>query len=114
MSASANKKEQPNDRQPNLAYLLLVDFFKHWQVPVLICGILFSAYQVVNYAWENRQLNAKLQMLLEEKDKLDIDFRHMLIEHNALSEHNRIEQKAKEKLNMKRPQGDEEKIIRTQ
>ncbi|WP_017444405.1 cell division protein FtsL [Gayadomonas joobiniege] len=113
MAQAGNKTEpQSNDRQPNLARLLLADLAKHWQIPVLLIGILASAHMVIDFAWKNRQLNSELQVLQEEKDKLDIDFRHMLLEHNALSEHNRIEQIAKDKLEMKRPLGKDEIIIK--
>ncbi len=78
----------------------------------LIIAVLVSGYAVIYYAWSNRQLNAEYQRLLENKDKLDVDWRHMLLEHNALSEHNRIEQIARDKLKMVRPQGAQEKVIK--
>ncbi|EWH11194.1 cell division protein FtsL [Catenovulum agarivorans DS-2] len=99
-------------RQPNLAQVLLTDWLSHIWVVILVIAVLMSAYAVIYYAWGNRQLNAEVQQLLEDKDKLDIDWRHMLLEHNALSEHSRIEQIAREKLDMVRPQGQQEKVIK--
>lgn len=110
---SATKaKELEKSRQPNLVGGILLDWYQHKWIIVLLLLVLASGYAVIYYAWNNRQLNTELQRLLEDKDKLDIDWRHMLLEHNVLSEHNRVEQIAKDKLDMVRPQGDQEIIIK--
>jgi cell division protein FtsL len=58
---------------------------------------------VIYIAWMNRQINTEIQELRNTKDKLKIEWRHMLLEHNALSEHSRIERIASKKLKMTRP-----------
>ena len=100
-------------RHPNLASSIVADWLEHKVVIFLILAVLASGYAVIYYSWSNRQLNTELQRLLEDKDKLDIDWRHMLLESNVLSEHNRVEQIAKDKLNMQRPTAEQEIIIKS-
>ncbi|KMT65718.1 hypothetical protein XM47_08000 [Catenovulum maritimum] len=106
------EKEFDKSRQVNLATAVLLDWWQNKVLVVLILSVLASAYGVIYYAWSNRQLNSEMQKLLEEKDKLDIDWRHMLLEHNALSEHSRVEHIARGQLGMVRPSGEQEKVIK--
>lgn len=105
-------KKSNKPRQPSLVGSIIADWLQQKMTIFLILVVLASAYAVIYYAWSNRQLNTELQRLLEDKDKLDIDWRHMLLENNVLSEHNRVEQIAKDKLNMQRPTGEQEIIIK--
>ena len=43
--------------------------------------------------------------------KLDIEWRHLLLEQNALAEHSRVSDIAREKLNMARPAPLSEKLV---
>ncbi|MCU4674219.1 cell division protein FtsL [Catenovulum sp. 2E275] len=115
MPSINEKQDKTTDksRQPGLVSSIISDWLEHKITIALLLFVLASAYAVIYYAWNNRQLNTELQRLLEDKDKLDIDWRHMLLENNVLSEHNRVEQIAKDKLNMQRPSGEQEIIIKT-
>lgn len=99
-------------KQPNLAWLIISDWLEHKLVIVLILSVLTSAYAVVYFAWKNRQLNTQMQQLRDKQDQLDVEWRHMLLELNALSEHSRVEQIAKKQLDMKRPKRVDERIIK--
>jgi len=114
VSQSKEKLDKASNkpRQPSLVGSIIADWLQQKITILLILVVLASAYAVIYYAWSNRQLNTELQRLLEDKDKLDIDWRHMLLENNVLSEHNRVEQIAKDKLNMQRPTGEQEIIIK--
>ncbi|WAJ69665.1 cell division protein FtsL [Catenovulum adriaticum] len=114
MSQINKRKHKSVDkaRQPSLVKSIVSDWLAQKVTIFLLICVLASAYAVIYYAWSNRQLNTQLQRLLEDKDKLDIDWRHMLIENNVLSEHNRVEQIAKDELNMLRPKGEQEIIIK--
>jgi cell division protein FtsL len=43
---------------------------------------------------------------------LDVEWRHLVLEQSALSEHNRIETLVEKKLDMHRPEPDEEVMVR--
>jgi cell division protein FtsL len=45
---------------------------------------------------------------------LDVEWRHLIIEQSALTEHNRIERAVQEKLNMRRPNREDEVLLRVQ
>jgi cell division protein FtsL len=48
---------------------------------------------------------------LQERDRLDVEWRNLILEQGALTEHNRIESLVKEKLDMYRPGPDEEVVV---
>ena len=60
---------------------------------------------------EGALLTITLNQLQDERDKLDIEWRHLLLEQNALAEHSRVSDIAKSKLQMARPSPLKEKII---
>ncbi|WP_111976819.1 cell division protein FtsL [Algibacillus agarilyticus] len=99
------------DKTPNLAWVIIKDWLDHKLIIVLVLAVLSSAYAVVYFAWKNRLLNTQVQKLQDSQDRLDVDWRHMLLELNALSEHSRIEQMAKDDLKMKRAIPADEIII---
>lgn len=106
------KKAERKDKMPSLAGLIISDWLEHKTVIVLILAVLISAYSVVYFAWKNRSLNTEVQQLRDGQDQLDVEWRHMLLELNALSEHSRIERIATKQLDMKRPERKEENILR--
>jgi len=52
--------------------------------------------------------------LLQEQDRLDIEWRNLLLEEQSQSEHSRVTRIATKELNMSRPLPKEEVIIRVQ
>jgi cell division protein FtsL len=71
-----------------------------------------SAIAVIISTHENRQLVIAQEKLVQEKDALDIEWRHLIIEQSSLTEHNRIERTVFEKLDMRRPTREDEVLLR--
>jgi cell division protein FtsL len=67
-------------------------------------GVVFSTHQT-------RQAVSKNEQEMIERDRLDNEWRNLLIEETALSEHSRVADIAKKELDMKRPDADKEVII---
>ncbi|CAG9297974.1 cell division protein FtsL [Celerinatantimonas diazotrophica] len=98
-------------RQPTLLGIILSDL-KHFKVFWLIAVLcLASAMAIVVTTQDTRLLITQRAALIDQHDQLNNDWRHLLIEENALDEHNRIEQIAKQKLHMVRPQPKDEVLV---
>lgn len=78
-------------------------------------GLLFlnvaTAFAVVHWAQLNRQMVIQQDVLLQQRDDIDLRWRHLLLEQRALAEHSRVEQIAREKLGMSRPSTEEEVVV---
>jgi len=74
--------------------------------------VVASAFSVIYFTHLNRQATSELEVLLTQKDELDIEWRNLLLEQNSLDEHSAIEAKAKKVLKMKRPDAESEVIIK--
>ncbi|MBB1446864.1 cell division protein FtsL, partial [Pseudoalteromonas sp. SG41-6] len=53
----------------------------------------------------------KQDMLLQERDELDLEWRYLLVEEEFYSQHARIEEVAISQLKMKRPTSQDEQVI---
>ncbi|MFC3913322.1 cell division protein FtsL [Pseudaeromonas sharmana] len=95
----------------NLAREILRDLGRHKFQVILALAILASAMTTIVVTNETRLLTISLNQLLDERDKLDIEWRHLLLEQNALSEHSRVSDIARSKLEMARPSPLKEQII---
>jgi len=95
-----------------LAFDIWQDIQRHLLVYLLLAVVVGSAFAVIYFTHLNRQTTSELEMLLTERDELDIEWRNLLIEQNSLAEHSAIEAKAKKLLNMRRPDTESEVIIR--
>jgi cell division protein FtsL len=94
----------------------LIDaIFKDISKYKLTMGLLFlnvaTAFAVVHWAQLNRQMVIQQDVLLQQRDDIDLRWRHLLLEQRALAEHSRIEQIAREKLGMSRPSTEEEVVV---
>lgn len=100
------------NRQPLLAFEILSDLGKH----KLTLGLLFLnvviAIAVVQTTHLSRQQIIEQDMLLREKDRLDIEWRKLLLEQRALAEHSRIMHIAEKQLDMHWPTAKEEATVR--
>jgi len=76
--------------------------------------VVVSAFSVIYFTHLNRQTTSGLEVLLTERDELDIEWRNLVLEQNSLAEHSTIETKAKKLLQMKRPNINSEVIIEQQ
>ena len=94
-----------------LAFDIWHDIRRHILVYVLLMLVVASAFAVIYFTHVNRQTTSELELLLTERDELDIEWRNLLLEQNSLAEHSTIESKAEQKLNMKRPTADSEVIV---
>lgn len=96
----------------SLARVIGRDLFRYGIVPlILLVAIIISAVFVVTTAHETRLLTAAKDKLYEEKDLLDIEWRNLILEENALASHSRIERLSVEKLQMVQVEPSQEKII---
>jgi len=74
--------------------------------------VVISAFSVIYFTHLNRQTTSGLEILLTERDELDIEWRNLVLEQNSLAEHSTIETKARKLLQMKRPNINSEVIIK--
>jgi cell division protein FtsL len=96
----------------NLVMIMLDDLRRHLFSLLLFFLVIGSALAVILTAHNNRQLSIVQENLLQERDQLDVEWRHLVIEQSALTEHNRIEALVKEQLDMHRPLDSEEVVVR--
>jgi len=104
-----------------MAAVKIVLPFDIWQdiqrnilVYIFLILVVLSAFSVIYFTHLNRQSTSALEVLLTERDELDIEWRNLLLEQNSLAEHSSIESKAIKKLDMKRPDTNSEIIITLQ
>ncbi len=79
---------------------------------LLFLALLVSAGLVILSAHHNRQMSIAIESLMQEKDQLDVEWRHLVLEQSALTEHSRIEAMVTSQLNMHRPLPSEEVVVR--
>lgn len=96
----------------NLVTIILSDLTRNFLRVMLFLMVLGTAIAVIMSSHHNRQLLIEKERALQERDRLDVEWRNLILEQGALTEHNRIESKVKEKLSMYRPGPDEEVVVR--
>ncbi|AIW14968.1 cell division protein FtsL [Vibrio tubiashii] len=97
---------------PNLAKLIALDLLSVGRVPLILLVLIFSsAMGVVFTTHHTRQAITEKDQALVERERLDNEWRNLLIEETALAEHSRVQAVAKKELEMKRPDSDKEVII---
>ena len=72
-------------------------------VVVLVFLVLFCAVAVVDNKHQSRNLYASLQVLKNERDELNIEWRRLLLEQATWVETGRIQAKAMDQLHMRVP-----------
>ena len=87
-------------RYPALPVMLLQDLRRYKYVIALMLLVIATALTVIYIAHQNRQLTYARDQLLSQRDLLDREWRHLVIEQNALTEHSRVERIAQEQLGM--------------
>ncbi len=97
---------------PNLAKLIATDLLTVGRWPLLLLLlILASAMGVVFATHHSRQAITERDLTLVERERLDSEWRNLMLEETALSEHSRVQDFANKELEMKRPDGDKEVVI---
>ncbi|ADU67982.1 cell division protein FtsL [Pantoea sp. At-9b] len=88
------------------------DLLRFGKIPVLLLvAVLVSAMLVVTTTHKTRRLTAEREQLVLERDALDIEWRNLILEENALGDHSRVERIATEKLQMQHVDPSQENIV---
>ena len=98
-------------RVPALVSVLFDDFRQHLVLVLLFLMPITSALAVIYVSHGHRLLTIERDELLSERDALDIEWRHLQIEQNTLTEHNRVERIAEQRLNMVRAEAEQEVLV---
>ena len=96
----------------SLFSFVAADLTRHPVRVLLFLALLVSAGLVILSAHHNRQMSIAIERLMQEKDQLDVEWRNLVLEQSALTEHNRIEALVTSQLNMHRPLPSEEVVVR--
>lgn len=88
------------------------DLLRFGKLPLcLFICIILTAVTVVTTAHHTRLLTAQREQLVLERDALDIEWRNLILEENALGDHSRVERIATEKLQMQHVDPSQENIV---
>lgn len=88
------------------------DLLRHGKLPLcLFIAIIVTAVMVVTTAHKTRLLTDQRERLVLERDALDIEWRNLILEENALADHSRVERIATEKLQMQHVVPSQENIV---
>ena len=96
----------------NLFSFVAADLTRHPVRVLLFLALLVSAGLVILSAHHNRQMSIAIERLMQEKDQLDVEWRNLVLEQSALTEHNRIEALVTSQLGMHRPLPGDEVVVR--
>ena len=85
----------------------------HKRIPELLLGLLVlsSAVAAVYAKHESRKLFIELQVLNAERDRLAVEWGQLQIEQSAWSTHARVEQIAREDMNLRPPTPDQVRLF---
>ncbi|WP_159565302.1 cell division protein FtsL [Budvicia diplopodorum] len=101
----------PNERH-SLVSTIGDDLLRFAKLPMLLTVlILVSAIAVVLSSHRTRLLTAEREQLILEREALEIEWRNLILEENALADHSRVERLASEKLQMQHVTPDQEQIV---
>lgn len=88
------------------------DLLRFGKLPLcLFICIIVTAVTVVTTAHHTRLLTAQREQMVLERDALDIEWRNLILEENALGDHSRVERIATEKLQLQHVDPSEENIV---
>ena len=107
-------KVAPDKASTNFKLLLIIvsDLTRNKLRVLLYLAVIVSAMAVILGSHHNRQQVIALEDLMEEKDQLDVEWRNLVLEQRALTEHNRIETLVEKQLDMYRPTADDEVVVK--
>lgn len=98
--------------QLSLPKIVLQDLWNHKWVLLLMTVVIANALVVVYTSHASRKLTSEWNQLLQQRDHLDVEWRNLLLEEQAQSEHSRIIRIATKELHMKRPLPNEEVVVK--
>ncbi|GAA5648035.1 MULTISPECIES: cell division protein FtsL [Vibrio] len=97
---------------PNLAKLIGADLLTVGRIPMLLLILIFaSAMGVVFMTHHTREAISEKDVAQAERERLDNEWRNLLLEETALAEHSRVQSVAKDELDMQRPDSEKEVIV---
>ena len=105
---------KPEQANTNFSLLLIIvsDLTRNKLRVLLYLAVIVSAMAVILGSHHNRHQDIALEDLMEEKDQLDVEWRNLVLEQRALTEHNRIETLVEKQLDMYRPTADDEVVVK--
>ncbi|WP_421132217.1 cell division protein FtsL [Alteromonas sp. A079] len=95
-----------------LLLIIVSDLTRNKLRVLLYLMVIVTAMSVTLSSHHNRQQVIALEDLMQEKDALDVEWRNLVLEQRALTEHNRIESLVEKQLGMYRPTADDEVVVR--
>lgn len=97
---------------PNLAKLIGKDLLTVGRFPLLLLLLIFaSAMGVVFMTHHTREAISNKDIAQATRERLDNEWRNLLLEETALAEHSRVQSIAKSELDMQRPDSEKEVIV---
>ncbi len=104
-----------SDTSSNLAKIIAIDLLTVGRIPLLLLVLIFAtAMGVVLTTHNSRQAITHKDEVLVEREHLDSEWRNLMIEESSLADHSRVQDIATKQLNMIRPDGAKEVVIRKQ
>ena len=93
---------KPDRANTNFSLLLIIvsDLTRNKLRVLLYLAVLLSGMAVILGSHQNRQQVIALEDLMQQKDELDVEWRNLVLEQRALTEHNRIETLVEKQLDM--------------
>lgn len=79
---------------------------------ILLGLVILSALTLVYTRQQNRQLFSTLHQLRAERDSLDVEWGRLLLEEGAWSQHQRVENTARQRLGMDLPPAERIVLVR--
>lgn len=103
-----------NDVKTNFSLVTIIsaELARHPIRVLLYLAVMVTAAAVILSSHHNRQMLIAIESLMQEKDQLDVEWRHLILEQSALTEHNRVESMVSKQLGMHRPTPEEEIVVR--
>lgn len=101
-----------NTERHALPGVIADDLLRFGKLPLcLFICIIVTAVTVVTTAHHTRLLTAQREQLVLERDALDIEWRNLILEENALGDHSRVERIATDKLQLQHVDPSQENIV---
>lgn len=90
----------------------MTDAMRNWiSTTALIVLVMSSAIACIYAKHESRKLFTELQGLIAERDRMEVDWGRLQIEQGTWSTYARVEQVAREKMNMRLPQAEQINLL---
>lgn len=85
---------------------------RNWfSTTALVMFVMASAIGCIYAKHESRKLFTELQELIAERDRMEVDWGRLQIEQGTWSTYARVEQVAREKMNMRLPQAEQINLL---